>query len=110
MLFSKKWLKNHPHFLLHFLVHIDVLMLLYSICIRKCNKNGEFSTSRFLMKFGQRPCTIIQGLWLDFGATLKIHKKNPILIGISSNFLHNISTCICIRKCNKNGEFSTSRF
>ena len=36
--------------------------------------------------------------------------KNPIFIGISSNFLHNISTCICIRKCNKNGEFSPSQF
>ena len=27
MLFSKKWLKNHPKFLLHFLVRIDVLKL-----------------------------------------------------------------------------------
>ena len=27
MLFSKKWPKNHPQFLLHFLIHIDVLML-----------------------------------------------------------------------------------
>ena len=27
MLFSKKWLKNDPQFLLHFLIHIDVLML-----------------------------------------------------------------------------------
>ena len=25
--FSKKWLRNHPQFLLHFLIHIDVLML-----------------------------------------------------------------------------------
>ena len=25
--FSKKWLRNHPQFLLHFLMHIDVLML-----------------------------------------------------------------------------------
>ena len=25
--FSKKWPKNHPKFLLHFLIHIDVLML-----------------------------------------------------------------------------------
>ena len=36
--------------------------------------------------------------------------KNPILIGISSNFLHNIRTCICIRKYYKNGEFSPSHF
>ena len=27
MLFSEKWLKNHFQFLLHFLIHIDVLML-----------------------------------------------------------------------------------
>ena len=27
MVFSEKWLKNHPQFLLHFLMHIDVLML-----------------------------------------------------------------------------------
>ena len=27
MLFSKKCLRNHPQFLLHFLVHIDVPML-----------------------------------------------------------------------------------
>ena len=27
MVFSKKWLKNHPKFLLHFQMHIDVLML-----------------------------------------------------------------------------------
>ena len=28
------------------------------------------------MKFGQRPCTIVQGLWPNFGATLKIRKKS----------------------------------
>ena len=27
MLFFKKWLKNHPQFLLDFLIRIDVLML-----------------------------------------------------------------------------------
>ena len=27
MVFSKKWLKNHPKFLLHFLMYIDVFML-----------------------------------------------------------------------------------
>ena len=27
MVFSKKWLQNHPQFLLHFLIHIDVLIL-----------------------------------------------------------------------------------
>ena len=27
MVFPKKWLLNQPQFLLHFLIHIDVLML-----------------------------------------------------------------------------------
>ena len=27
MVFSKNWVRNHPPFLLHFLIHIDVLML-----------------------------------------------------------------------------------
>ena len=27
MVFSEKWLQNHPKFLLHFLIHIDVLIL-----------------------------------------------------------------------------------
>ena len=29
----------------------------------------------FLMKFGPRPCTIVQGLWPNFGTTLKIRKN-----------------------------------
>ena len=29
-----------------------------------------------MVKFGQGPCTIVQGLWPDFGATLKIYKKS----------------------------------
>ena len=28
------------------------------------------------MEFGQQPCTIVHGLWLNFGATLKIRKKS----------------------------------
>ena len=36
--------------------------------------------------------------------------KNPNSIGISSNLLHNIRTCICIRKNYKNEEFSPSQF
>ena len=27
MVFSEKWLRNHPKFLLHFVIHINVLML-----------------------------------------------------------------------------------
>ena len=39
MVFSKKWLQNHPKFLLHFLIHIDVLML--------CSKFELIPTSIF---------------------------------------------------------------
>ena len=37
--FCKKWLRNHPKFLLHFLIHIDVLML--------CRKFESIPTSIF---------------------------------------------------------------
>ena len=50
------------------------------------------------------------GSLVHFWSNFKKIVKNPILIGISSNFLRNISTCICIRKNYKNGEFSPSHF
>ena len=39
MVFLEKWLKNHPKFLLHFLMHIDVLML--------CRKFEPIPSSNF---------------------------------------------------------------
>ena len=59
--------------------------------------------------FDEIPCTIVQVFGPIF-EQLKKFVKNPILIGISSNFLHNIRTCICIRKNYKIGEFSPSKF
>ena len=50
------------------------------------------------------------GTLAQFLNNFKKFIKNPILIGIRSNFLHNISTCICTRNCNKNGEFPQFRF
>ena len=50
------------------------------------------------------------GTLTRFSSNFKNFVKNPILIGISSNFLHNINTCICIRKNYKNGEFSPFQF
>ena len=50
------------------------------------------------------------GCLAQFWSNFKKFVKNPILIRMSSNFLHNISTCICIRKNYKNGEFSPSHF
>ena len=43
---------------------------------QKNYKNDEFSPSHFLSKFGQTPCTIVQGLWPNFKPNLKIHKKS----------------------------------
>ena len=39
MLFPEKWLQNYPQFLLHFLIHIDVLML--------CRKSDLIPTQIF---------------------------------------------------------------
>ena len=50
------------------------------------------------------------GTLTRFSSNFKNFVKNQILIGMSSNFLHNISTCICIRKNYKNGEFSPFQF
>ena len=36
----------------------------------------ENSLLVILAKFGQCPCTIVQGIWPDFGATLKMCKKS----------------------------------
>ena len=60
--FSKKWPKNDPQFLLHFLIHIDVLML--------CSKFEPIPTSIFQVtvtlrkrqKSKKNHCTIVQGL------------------------------------------------
>ena len=46
------------------------------------------------------------GTLARFLSNLKKFVKNPIITGISSNFLHSVSSCICIRKNYKNAEFS----
>ena len=55
--FSKKWLRNHQKFLLHFLIHIDVLML--------CSKFELSPTSIFrvtvIFKNEPKSCTIAHG-------------------------------------------------
>ena len=47
MVFSKKWLRNHSQFLLHFLIHIDVLML--------CKKFELIPTNNFRVMTIQFP-------------------------------------------------------
>ena len=57
MLFSKKWLRNHQKILLHFQIHIDVLML--------CRKFEPIPSSNF------RVMAIFKN-W-------PIFEKNPVL-------------------------------
>ena len=53
MVFSKKWLQNHAKFLLHFLIHIDVHVLML------CRKFESIPTSIFqvmaIFKNGPKP-------------------------------------------------------
>ena len=80
MLFSKKWSKNDPRFLLHFLIHIDVLML--------CSKFELIPTSIFQVmpsfKMGQNlknHCTIAHAF---FPKNAK--KSHPIFITFSDTY------------------------
>ena len=53
MVFSEKWLQNHPKFLLHFLIHIDVLMLCRKFELIPTNifrAMSTFKMSQFLKK------------------------------------------------------------
>ena len=44
MVFSKNWLRNHPKFLLHFLIHIDVLMLCRKFELIPSSTSGVMGT------------------------------------------------------------------
>ena len=53
----------------------------------------ENSLLAIFPKFGPRPCTIVQGLWLDLGATSKIHKKsnfdqNQLKLSIQHKYMY----------------------
>ena len=76
MVFSKKWLRNHPKFLLHFLIHINVLML--------CSKFELIPTSIFqvtaIFKNGPKSEKIIAHAFLQ-----KMAKKSPPIFITVSN-------------------------
>ena len=72
MVFSKKWLENHPKFLLHFLIHIDVLML--------CRKFELIPTSifRVMAILKNRPFSEkYPVLYIAHGFFQKIAPKSP---------------------------------
>ena len=58
MLFSKKWLRNHPKFLLHFLIHIDVLMLCRKFEVILSSNFWVMAIFKKLANFRKFPCTI----------------------------------------------------
>ena len=59
MVFFKKWLQNQPKFLLHFLIHIDILILcskfptsIFQVtAILRISENFEKITSKLLQFF-----------------------------------------------------------
>ena len=60
-------------------------------------------------RVSQSPCTVVQGLWPDFGVTLKIHKKfkfnrNQLKLSIQHKNMY------VYHKNYKNEEFSLSHF
>ena len=81
MLFSKKWLQNHPQFLLQFLMHIDVLML--------CTKFEQIPTKIFRVmailknqpNFEKTPCTIAHAFFQKMASNLP-----PIFITFSDAY------------------------
>ena len=78
---AKKWPKNDPQFLLHFLIHIDVLML--------CSKFELIPTSIFQVRviFKNRPkseknhCTIAHAFYQKMAKKLP-----PIFITFSNTY------------------------
>ena len=82
MLFSKKWPKNHPKFLLHFLIHIDVLML--------CSKFELIPTSIFQVTAILRKLQISEKyprLYIAHAFFQKMAKKSPqIFITFSDTY------------------------
>ena len=85
MVFSKKWPKNHPKFLLHFLIHIDVLML--------CRKFELIPTSIFqvmtILRNRKVPKAIVHGFFE------KIAKNHPKFL---LHFLIHIDVLMLCRK------------
>ena len=69
--FHQKWLRKKSPFLLHFLIHIHVLMLCRKFELIPI-KIGFLWIFKVAPKSGQSPCTIVQGLWPN---VIKIEKK-----------------------------------
>ena len=82
MLFSEKWLRNHPKLLLHFLIHIDVLML--------CRKFEPIPTLIFRVMTILKKCQICEKypvLYIAHAFFQKMALKSlPIFITFSDTY------------------------
>ena len=82
MVFSKKWLRNHPQFLLHFLIYIDVLML--------CRKFQLIPTKIFLVMANFKKVPFSENylaLYIAHGIFQKMAPKSPpIFITFSDTY------------------------
>ena len=78
MVFLKKWFQNHPQFLLHFLIHIDVLMLCRKFELIPTKIPGVMAIFKNWLIFEKYPVLcFFSKKWL------KIHPPPPIFITFS---------------------------
>ena len=81
MVFSKKWPKNHQKFLLHFLIHIDVLMLCSKFELILTSFFSSYSHFKKTSNICKIPKAIVHGFFQ------KMAKKSPkIFITFSDTY------------------------
>ena len=84
MVFSKKWPKNHPKFLLHFLIHIDVNMLCRKFEVIRTDSDFNFSS---YSHFKKTPKILKVSKAIAHGFFQKMAPKSPqIFITFSDTY------------------------
>ena len=94
MLFSKKWLRSHPQFLLHFLIHIDAIESLSQFQ----QEISELWPSIEMGQFLKIQCTIAQELmW-------RIFHSSPVIIHIYTTQFHHYYVTFLFLVINRKGK------
>ena len=81
MVFSKKWLRNHHQLLLHFLIHIDILMLCRKFELILTKYSGVMSILKNWPIFEKKAWTIAHGFFQKMAP-----KSPPIFITFSDTY------------------------
>ena len=81
MVFSEKWLRNHPKFLLHFLIHIDVFMLCRKFELIPTKNFSSYGHFKKLANFQKKAWTIVHGFFQKMAP-----KSPPIFITFSDTY------------------------